>query len=831
MSNGKYSLGTSFGDMVREWEKGRMRSGNMVGLVDGGDVGTLAPDPDGTASLSALSPIAVPGTLLLSSSVYFDTVQGHANALITATWNAVTNNNPSEITAETADPEAAPITDYLASINIAGNGWSREANTSGITQTTFRAIPTGVSVQVRVRAVSRSGQKGSYATTTLVATKDVTAPPVASAPTAVGTLRGASVSWDGTFVAAAARPVDFAYVAVEISTTPTFTVVYPGGQLTEAGMTAVIPVAGTPPFTVYARLIAVDRSGNRAANSATGSASSIQIVPTDIANNAVTSAALAANAVTVAALLDNSVIASKIAASAVTPAKTLLAAIDPTTGNLTANSVTAGTIAAGAITTNSLASGTITSDKLSVASLSLNMIANASFEEGSLASWTPGYEVTATPPSFVIDNNTAVMIHGSYGATCNNPGTSVGTSIASRAFPVKAGDTLYVSAYMRQTGSNGNKYFRMIYGTADGFARGALIAGTPAVPTNVQILDVNGNLAATPTPVSSTGIQDLLSGVNLPSNSTWYQTVGQVLVPAGATWARLCFYSWVGTVATFDTFDQADVRKVAISAMIGDGQIIAPKLAAGAVTAASILAGTITSTQIAANTITAANIAANTITASQIAAGSITADRIVGGSITAAQIAGGTITATQIAAGTLSASNITTGTLTSARILTNTIGVGSTIEITNVNGGTVGNMINFYVVASTTPNAFIACYSDTLGNGLQIGGASLYFGNGGQISIRGQLRRKVTDASSFLDTRQATSLTTDANGQLSVAFTNAFPTTQVQVMAWALQAGVARPCYVIAVSATQFTLQLSTGSVNFASVAGFSITYVAISVV
>ena len=591
---------------------------------------------------------------------------GHSSITMTISFSPIAAEDPLE-----GDLSADPVDYYLVSYSYDNTNWLGETSTT-VSPFVFHNLITGKTLYARVRAVSVARIYGSYSTFNTVLPVDTTPPPAPSPPTLNSTAGGLGVTWNGTFAGAAPRPDDFAFVEVQSTTDVTFaTGVVNRGHLDVNGYTS-FQVTASAGVTTYVRLVAYDFTGNQSAPSTAVNQIIGAVTPADIASFPALDAAgnIAVNAVGSPQLAALAVIAGKIAAGAVTPIKTALPAIDSVTGNLTANSVSA----------INIIGGTVTTDKLSVASLGLNLIANGDFEEGALNSWTTGYEVTGSPPSFVIDNNVAVIISGVYAATVNNLGNTQGTSMASRAFPVKAGDLLYVSAHLRQSGTAFSKYVRMIYGTADGFIRSAAIAGTPAVPINVQILDVNGNFVSTPASTSSAGIQDLIGGASLPANSTWYQLVGQVLVPAGATWARLIFYSWAQGVASFDTFDLADVRKVTVSAMIGDGQVVAPKIGTGTLNATTVITIGTSSTGLILNPGAGyfiKGISAGTTTFYVDTAGNVA----ISGTVNASS---GTFSGTISASGTISGGNITGAVITGSTIRTAASGQRVQMDTTNI---------------------------------------------------------------------------------------------------------------------------------------------------
>lgn len=280
-------------------------------------------------------------------------------------------------------------------------------------------VRTAQPVRSTARALFRGATDAGGSGATDLTGADPTGLPRPTAPSVVGTMRGAAVRWDGGFVdpeppnGAIEQPANFAYVAVELALDVDFSSSTFGGTLAQAGSTAVTPV-GTAPFTVYARLVAVDRYGNRSAYSDVTSGQSIQLISGDIGERAITSAKLALAAVQAENILngvidslkladgavtglklanlsvsvgkivdgainslklaDLAVTNSKILDGAVSARKTALASIDPNSGTLAINAVYANSIQAGAISADKIvsdaiiarhiAANTITADKI-----------------------------------------------------------------------------------------------------------------------------------------------------------------------------------------------------------------------------------------------------------------------------------------------------------------------------------------------------------------------------------------------------------------------------------------------------------------------------------
>ncbi len=94
--------------------------------------------------------------------------------------------------------------------------------------------------------------------------------------------------------------------------------------------------------------------------------------------------------------------------------------------------------------------------------------------------------------------------------------------------------------------------------------------------------------------------------------------------------ARLCKIVWFryggGTANTY--YGSPVMRRATNGELIVDGAITAGKIAAGAITAGTLAAGAVTAGTIAANAVTTGTIAAGAITAAQVAAGAITVGKL-----------------------------------------------------------------------------------------------------------------------------------------------------------------------------------------------------------
>ena len=132
---------------------------------------------------------------------------------------------------------------------------------------------------------------------------------------------------------------------------------------------------------------------------------------------------------------------------------------------------------------------------------------------------------------------------------------------------------------------------------------------------------------------------------------------------------------------------------------IADDAISTPKLQADCITSTKILAKEINTFHLATGAVTADTIASRTIVAENIATGSITSTEILARSIKAVDIEAGTLTSASGVFGTISANHITVGLMSGARISAGTLNanrisggtISATITITapNIDGGTI----------------------------------------------------------------------------------------------------------------------------------------------
>lgn len=353
-----------------------------------GDVEPQIIDPGTGQPTTAPKPtdltLLIPG-LSLSTDTYVG-ADGALKASVRATWGIPEQGE--------SDTDPFRIGNYEISHSDQRTPFGANVR-SEVRDVIIRGLPVEQDITVRVRAVTNSGIRGPWAGATITTRKDNTPPPVPSKPKVFGTFKGASVAWDGALAGGEPIPADWRYVVAEVSLNPNFppseTLV--AGFLYEAGQTAVQPL-GTSPFTVYARLVAVDLSNNRSLPSEVAQGKSLQLLPPDIgdaavtrrtladaavearsiAQGAVTALGLAPGSVGEVALKDLGITARKIVDGAIEGIKIKAGAIDDTK------------LVDGAVIASKLAPLAVTSEKLAQAAVTLGKIGTNAVDNLALAS-------------------------------------------------------------------------------------------------------------------------------------------------------------------------------------------------------------------------------------------------------------------------------------------------------------------------------------------------------------------------------------------------------------------------------------------------------------
>ncbi len=263
----------------------RLTSGGVV-------IGTS--DPPVNDTLAPAAPTGVTAT----SDAYQDGADTYA--VVTAGW-AVVNTN--------SDGSAA---DDIAGYQVqwreeaaGASGWQLGADVTG-TSASFGGVGAGVDIRIRVAAYDRNNNQSAWSGEYILTTEtDATAPPVPSTPVVSPYLGQIKVAWNGLGSAGQPMPSDLDYVELHLSTASNFT---PTGATLVDNFSTIAGerVITDLPYAVgqFARLVAVDRTGNRSGPSAQGSATPSKVVSDDVFDGAIGSAKLADLAV-ITAKIDN----------------------------------------------------------------------------------------------------------------------------------------------------------------------------------------------------------------------------------------------------------------------------------------------------------------------------------------------------------------------------------------------------------------------------------------------------------------------------------------------------------------------------------------------
>lgn len=265
---------------------------------------------------------ATPAMPVCNTSTYVSK-QGTTLAQVTASWPAVTTN---------ADGSA--LTD-LAGYRVAWQSGSigpgvHYIEMGNLTTVGISPLGTDIDVQVNVQAVDKYGNASAWSPTATIHTgKDSVAPEAPGGLSMDNYMGLARLIWTGATASGAAWPVDFSYAEVHFSSVNNFTPTYGAGgtlsdSLTGAGKSFSKGVYGN---IIYARMVAVDTSGNKSVPSAVVSVTPTQVVSSDVFDGAIGTAKLADLAVTTAKIANLAVNAAQI-------------------GSVNAGSIVAGAIAA-----------------------------------------------------------------------------------------------------------------------------------------------------------------------------------------------------------------------------------------------------------------------------------------------------------------------------------------------------------------------------------------------------------------------------------------------------------------------------------------------------
>ena len=350
-----------------------------------------------------------------------------------------------------------------------------------------------------------------------------------------------------------------------------------------------------------------------------------QLVASQIADAAITTAKIAAGAVTASEIGSNAVTATKVSAGAITSDK------------LAANSVIAGKVAAGAISASQIAAGAVVASKLVVADLS-NLVIN-NWTGGDLDGWS----TDATNISVQDRTDTSLVSSGIAGKMVRIEGGD--HWMRSPRASCSAGEKFHAEVWVRRFNApQGSTLVQLRWTLNTGSAAYATIGSTSTNDSNIKIANT----------------------VTAPSNAIDV-----------SLWIRFN----LGGTSGAALLARPVLRRAASGELIVDGAITADKISAGAVTtnalaanavvASKIAAGEITGTKLAATgiitataqinnaVITGAKIASATIGTANIANAAITGAKIGNLEVDTINLAGNAVTVPQFAAATAGAVTMT----------------------------------------------------------------------------------------------------------------------------------------------------------------------------
>lgn len=249
----------------------------------------------------------------------------------------------------------------------------------------------------------------------------------------------------------------------------------------------------------------------------------------------------------------NTIVGSMIQASTIVAAHTAIAAINPASGNLSI----------GSVSTIQLTAYAVTAEKLTIGSLADNVIRNGSMEETS--------STTPTLP-----------------AGWATLSTATGTAVLDTASPLSGTQSLRLT--MGTTGDTR----ALVYPTP-----GATVIGIPTTPGDVWFVSFKARATSTTDNLRVLGFNQAITASAGPVDFIGLTTAAQtytttLTIPAGMNDLILTLAMTSGAAGDSVWIDDVVMRKVLLSAAIGDGQITTPKLVTGAVVADKIAANAIT---------------------------------------------------------------------------------------------------------------------------------------------------------------------------------------------------------------------------------------------
>lgn len=504
----------------------RLQSGSTV-------VGTSTSSPGVDDGKVPAAPVG-----LVASSVAYQLATGAATfSAVTVSWSAVTTNSDG-----TAIFDLSGYRVQFAYSGAGGSNFREVTGEQGTTGTTFTFsdVNPGVGILIRVAAFDTFGNQGAWSTPLAhTTTKDLTAPPVPSTPTARNFLRQLIVEWDGLGSAGEVMPLDFSHVEVHASTasnfTPTSATLFE--RLFAKGGVVYDPGSYTGAF--FFKLISVDLTGNKSVASAQATATPSRAVANDIGDLIITAAKLA----------DQQPLGPKIA------------------------------------------SAQISTPHLTVATFSDNLLLNGGFEDTTIggtaaASWTVGANSGGTH-TFTRDTTAVNVRSGAASARLGMSAASGTFEIFSDTIPTKPGDNWFFEFSAKASRALNCLYVLVAVGDTD-----------PAGTAFYSL--INAGPLTTTFPVSPQGLNFTVpatvgAGV-VPKYIRLFFKTGLVTGDAAALTV------WVDEIRARKTVGTAEIQDAAISRakigllQVGDGQFESAsvgKLLTGTLTATVTLSGII----------------------------------------------------------------------------------------------------------------------------------------------------------------------------------------------------------------------------------------------
>ena len=227
------------------------------------------------------------------SSATYQPSDGYAKASITATWLSLTLN---------ADGSTDNDLDHYE-IQYRATGaidWQQQQAAKDQTRATVTGLSLGTSYDFQIRAVNGSGgtaTEGAWsATRTSSSSLDTTPPGQPSVPVVAASLIAVQVTHDLTLAAGGSLPPDMDHLEVHLGATSGFTTsgltlaghLKADGAMAVAGISAVGTFKTSSTSTVWVKIVAVDKSGNRSTPSAGASSTATLIDDAHISDLTVT---------------------------------------------------------------------------------------------------------------------------------------------------------------------------------------------------------------------------------------------------------------------------------------------------------------------------------------------------------------------------------------------------------------------------------------------------------------------------------------------------------------------------------------------------------------